>query len=721
MTVFKDELDGELNTKQDVIENLPEIIEGAAAGATAVQPRDLSFTYSETFGIAATVVNGALVTELPLYIEDSTVLAITFDADSGYVVPMTQTPSASQISVSGASYEYEYDITGANGTLTITNATDDVVINIVCGEPGPEPGELTPFSLGQTITADSTKAKFDTSLGIGEVVSILSAIPRNNKEEYYLVYYYDSEDGHGIGGYADYYEEYQTNVFMLFVDDTLVFSSHAVDEAVAGWQNLDENGEIYFQENGTIENRDEDPAVNPTPGWNGILVGIVEAEPPTPTGLTPFEVGQAISGFQIDPDAIPTGYQDMTSYYNYLSENLTETTWIFTTSDDSSARIQVGYFPNMGITVYCDNDSYRALWATDEFAQQMGGQGGWYTIRNNTPVPVVGITDYVSEYISTPDEPMGYFAPLNGVVIGAIEAQPSALTPFEVGQTIDGFDFGDVENGDISTEMENFLADVEYNNGSHVFLRGESPQASGLKLTALNLEPLYGISGYILGVELEDFVLIYSTLAGEMGGASGIHGFQNLTNGKFTDLGDYANSTIQHIYDVDTSAWNGVLIGAVEAEPSGGLTGFADGQTITGYDFGADAVNGATSNAMDTFINDIPAGSYVNGVYSMVGDIDQGTWLIGVFDLDALGMSGGGKALCVLASDGEHEAETPVYATAQSSFANRGWDGLTDGKLMANIEGGCEVSAPIVDTTPPTWNGVLIGAVEASSVETPQQ
>lgn len=145
--------------------------------------------------------------------------------------------------------------------------------------------------------------------------------------------------------------------------------------------------------------------------------------------------------------------------------------------------------------------------------------------------------------------------------------QPAGLTPFSVGQTVSGVDFGDVQNGDISPEMDNFLANLTYTEGKVTLVKAnqtDDPEKEDEVAFAIDLSAMTGgsIQGYCIqvsGTESHEPAIPYSTVAFSMG-YQFVHGYNELSNGKI------ALETTQITYVSPEQGWNGTLIGAEEAQ-----------------------------------------------------------------------------------------------------------------------------------------------------------
>lgn len=164
-----------------------------------------------------------------------------------------------------------------------------------------------------------------------------------------------------------------------------------------------------------------------------VFSALIENAQPTPTELTEFTEGQVISGIVLDPNAAPTGYSDMASYYDSFNDSET----VFEISNGMSVFINksagmINVIPKSDLDMLC--------WVTDATAKQMGyDAGGWAHVVDQSEITM--LTERFEYTFPEGVQTVGNdsikqgFAPLNGTVLGAVEAQPqpTGLTPFEVG------------------------------------------------------------------------------------------------------------------------------------------------------------------------------------------------------------------------------------------------------------------------------------------------
>lgn len=161
----------------------------------------------------------------------------------------------------------------------------------------------------------------------------------------------------------------------------------------------------------------------------------------------------------------------------------------------------------------------------------------------------VTVDGATSEYNSTTGV-ISLSNPTKNVTIAATcSAQEQGLTPFSVGQSVTAFDFGDVQNDETNAEMQAFLDGLTYGQDEEVILL--SATAGGVTAT-LRARALGGGSNCALYAYMGDTGMpLYEK------------GYKGLTDGKFA-FG--ATATVETVNDTTPPAWNGVLVGAVEAE-----------------------------------------------------------------------------------------------------------------------------------------------------------
>ena len=130
------------------------------------------------------------------------------------------------------------------------------------------------------------------------------------------------------------------------------------------------------------------------------------------------------------------------------------------------------------------------------------------------------------------------------------QAVPETLIPFEEGQSVTGFNFGDVQNNEMNAGLQSFLEGLTYDaeTGYAILLEGT---ISGT--TACGLRARYNGSNYTLFAYMgEQQLPVYEST-----------GYKNLTNGVFGFMGATAVVSVGGIHDTTPASWNGIYIGAV--------------------------------------------------------------------------------------------------------------------------------------------------------------
>lgn len=146
---------------------------------------------------------------------------------------------------------------------------------------------------------------------------------------------------------------------------------------------------------------------------------------------------------------------------------------------------------------------------------------------------------------------------------------PASLIPFAKNQVIKGFDFGNVNNGDTNADLDAFLLGLEVSMEPQPLMFGSDDVM--LLATHIVVPDVQINAGVIFGGDFDhdipgDIVFYYSTDTFEMEGMQIVKGYQNLTDGKFGYLDPNTTSTVSDVRE-DESLWNGIFVGAVEAEP----------------------------------------------------------------------------------------------------------------------------------------------------------
>ena len=149
---------------------------------------------------------------------------------------------------------------------------------------------------------------------------------------------------------------------------------------------------------------------------------------------------------------------------------------------------------------------------------------------------------------------------------------PRVLKQFKIGQAIIGYDFGEVKNGDINLELDEFLLSLPEGD-SVAFVLGSSERFA-----------LYGVHvpnsdvAIIFTWDSNDLPLIlYSTWTGEFEGIQLTHGYSNLDDGILM-VAPYVVNELN--YNITDTSWNGKFMGAITTDKNI----FTEGMTIKAGD-----------------------------------------------------------------------------------------------------------------------------------------
>ena len=569
-----------------------------------------------------------------------------------------------------------------DGKLTLDRAFDiDLVNDNITGWNGILVGCVVDDSL-TLFNDDGTQYiagyEFDTSLSTEEIKAILSKLTyQTGDTDFGMCMVVSCGETYGLAAMKvistnDYY--------IAAVDDG---NAHAIYGSkpgtvgeipfAGGFENLTD-GKYHFSNADTLNVT----FVNNDDGWNGIFIGAIEAEP-SPT-LTRFndDGTQYIVGYQADTSKSVDEVVSILSQLDYEEEGDQGQCFLLQIGPDNDLLIQRQRMSSDSHWIYAivvNGDT--PIFCSEEIPEVF--PQGWFGLDSDGKINLaVGESTLVSKVLQGSRWN-------NGSILGAVigEPEPSSLTPFSVGQTITGFDFGNVQNGDTSAAMDAFLAGLSYDEDGMCFLVSFSPDASILGMC----EPNEGLYGLVLG---ENIILYANKTVAEYGITAG---FSNLTNGKY-ELGE--TLTVSILYGVE--GWNGILIGAVEAEPgpTPSLTPFSVGQTVTGYEF-------------DTSAQKADILSVLSQINYSDGNAILATGLDGVTGLGAFHQG----TLYLIAYMSEDFSVTPLWANETGEIVEagvsyvEGFQNLNNG-VYSIPDGGYEVT--FVNETQ-GWNGVVVGAV----------
>ena len=361
-----------------------------------------------------------------------------------------------------------------------------------------------------------------------------------------------------------------------------------------GWDNLREYGS-YFGERGLYGNLWEQGVEGSdyTQDWNGKFVGFKEEDYYKEPALNPIEIGQhLVNGTKI--------HFNTSSEDNFLSmlKSLTYEDW------------QNGVQKSVLASVGTDKDEERKLdwlWAMKIPKELVQTEEDVY-ILNLGDSDSDGHCIYLSAYVEgmsgvvvgfnnldnngdfTMSVSSGYYivnglygSGWNGALIGMGEQPqpgPVSLTPFENGQYIKGYDFGNVQNGDINEALEAFL--LSEGAEEALLVKGDG-DADSLMCDIMRNdqdERVGALFTFAQGYE-QNVKVLYCTWSGILNGIPVTRGYQNLENGKCIADNQYEVS----YFNEELEGWNGIFVGAILGEPgptppTPTTTTFSNGQTI---------------------------------------------------------------------------------------------------------------------------------------------
>jgi len=293
------------------------------------------------------------------------------------------------------------------------------------------------------------------------------------------------------------------------------------------------------------------------------------------------------------------------------------------------------------------------------------------------------------------------------------DAPVTSLTPFSVGQIIKGFDFGNVKNGDVSAELDNFLLTQLPDFGGSESTIGYFMIGDGdISLMGYNMNNIQEGLGIIFTSD-NNLTVLYATQDFDIEGTSGTKGFQNLTGGKYNL--DYSSTIVEVSENIEDTSWNGTLIGAIEEEPGpepptpptpGDLTPFESGGSL---------------HAGDKLVVDLSASNsdIVNYLSTLTYDPQSYSCLL-LNTTNEPGHSGQSFRIAAMQFGTQYVIMGTDATGYPSSFwgydtstGEGGWqlkefDG--DNYYTIKVDGGVEYYSNIVlNDTAEGWNGVFIG------------
>lgn len=276
---------------------------------------------------------------------------------------------------------------------------------------------------------------------------------------------------------------------------------------------------------------------------------------PEPGGLTEFRAGQTISGIIVDPTAIPSGFSSMAEY--------------ITTTGEKDLLMADVYISSSGFLHVAPTDDNMAIYFPEPVPDYGIETAGWWNIVDDTPSKIleqITIQMPHSQTLSSEDIDEA-FAPLNGVVLGAVEGQPAGgLTPF----TLADIAIGAIQFAGDPDDVSAMLSDLDgkYVNGWYDLM---TASAFGDDSPLIRAQEL-GNGSYLIAVGTK---IVFSTFNNpDLDGVAVTYGWQAsgteapvIWNGDtkqvtFTQLGDDPFTVAFVSADGE---WNGTVFGKVTA------------------------------------------------------------------------------------------------------------------------------------------------------------
>lgn len=338
-----------------------------------------------------------------------------------------------------------------------------------------------------------------------------------------------------------------------------------------------------------------------------------------------------------------------------------------------------------------------------------------------TQIP--GENDYIPDYVQT----------ANGKYYGFKQSDyykqpgptPTSLIPFSAGQTIKGFDFGNVKNGDVNADLSNFLLTKVPEGGSEsttgYFVIADGDNA----LIGVNLNSQVTGLGMVFIPSGSSPIILYATQDFTVGGISGTKGFQNLTDGKYIISGSEIKApTVSEVsVNIEDTSWNGTLIGAVEAEP-GPTPPPGPLYTMEAFEIGDDLGIGAKIHF------DTSKSSELENLISSYDYDDSGMYImfyterlnLMIAGMDLSKATQGATSGYVLQVGNGQDMMGVLYSTVDAEIQGKtikaGWNYIEDGGFIDsddNIttiygEHNMVIEGSINENSnPELWNGVIFG------------
>ena len=267
-----------------------------------------------------------------------------------------------------------------------------------------------------------------------------------------------------------------------------------------------------------------------------------------------------------------------------------------------------------------------------------------------------------------------------------------ALEQFRVGQLINGIDFGNVSNGDTSDAMDAFVSNVDMEDQSSQILVYSEAGLYLARMTFNSVSMLMAAYEELDGTDVN--AILYATDNGEFNGIQFVKGYNNVTGGKHLFGRNYTVTSANA-----AQGWNGVLIGAVETQPT--FTPIQVGDSVPKLGFDISMTKEQVVGVLSTLTYD------EDGICNLIEDENTGNDETGHAILLATYDSEESSYGLFVGTTLDPQSGDISYEFGAVFNSTDGWlNTLTDGEIQIGIQ-----PTPIVTSLNQTagWNGFLVG------------
>ena len=441
---------------------------------------------------------------------------------------------------------------GGDMSLVLTELNQaDAWNGILLGSFGGEPVKrLTRFYEGQTLSGldfgDAVNGQFNDAL----TQFVLASTAEEHDQ---ILLSLDDNVSHGDDFIARYSMGNKGILVYVSGEGASVYPLYATEagemEGVsfsAGFQNL-VDGKFIFTNSVSVDAVNNDIA-----GWNGVLVGAIEGQP-APSTLTPFTLGDYISGYKINVEGdkaaldsflanFPTTYgehklilQSGTGGDGDFQVNVANTISGTQMWEDYVLFVNGGD----GFFIYSTNEQHTMI------LEGIDVPAGWSSVDPQTATftPVTTNQEVALEGSQEVTICESLAEAINGIYVGAIpgeEPQPSSLTPISVGQDVVGYKF---DTSLSANDVDHIMSQFDYKSLSDGVIV-DCSNDHGLIMVSYD-----GKDYFIYIMDQHNTITIFDG------------SWNNLdNNGVYTLSGSAAVTRVENTY---ATGWNGVIVGAI--------------------------------------------------------------------------------------------------------------------------------------------------------------